>query len=45
MEPSAALGVATVLEDRERFTDRRLATVICGSNVMSADFEHWVINA
>ena len=45
VEPSAALGLATVLEDRERFADRRLATIICGSNVMSDDFKRWVRNA
>ena len=43
VEPSAALGVAAVLEDRERFGGRRIATVICGSNVMASDFERWVI--
>jgi threonine dehydratase len=42
VEPSAALGVAAVLENRERFAGRRLATIICGSNVMSDDFERWV---
>ncbi len=42
VEPSAALGVAAVLEDRERFAGRRIATVICGSNVMTGDFERWV---
>ena len=45
VEPSAALGVATILEDRERFADRRLATIVCGSNVMSDDFERWVLSA
>ena len=43
VEPSAALGVAAVLEDRERFAGRRIATVICGSNVMTSDFERWVL--
>jgi threonine dehydratase len=43
VEPSAALGVATVLEDRERFAGRRVATIICGSNVVSSDFERWVL--
>lgn len=33
-EPSAALGVAALLEDRERFAGRRVATVICGSNTL-----------
>src|SRR3954468_16160802 len=40
-EPSAALGVAAVLEDRERFAGRRVATIICGSNVMTSDFARW----
>ncbi len=42
VEPSAALGVAAVLEDPARFGGRRVATVICGSNVMPGDFERWV---
>ena len=33
VEPSAALGVAAILENRERFAGRRVATVVCGSNV------------
>ncbi|MBT2231153.1 pyridoxal-phosphate dependent enzyme [Nonomuraea sp. NEAU-A123] len=32
VEPSAALGVAAVLEDRDRFVGRHVVTVICGSN-------------
>lgn len=43
VEPSAALGVAAVLEDRERFAGRRVATIICGSNIMPSDFERWVL--
>ena len=43
VEPSAALGVAAVLEEPERFEGRRIATVICGSNVMTGDFERWVL--
>jgi len=43
VEPSAALGVAAVLEDRERFAGRSVATVVCGSNVTTADFERWVL--
>ncbi len=43
VEPSAALGVAAILENRDRFSGRRIATVICGSNVMHSDFERWVL--
>ncbi|MBI1379373.1 MAG: pyridoxal-phosphate dependent enzyme [Frankiales bacterium] len=42
VEPSAALGVAAVLEDPGRFAGRRVATVICGSNVAPEDFERWI---
>jgi threonine dehydratase len=42
VEPSAALGVAAILEDPQRFAGRRVATIICGSNVQPTDFQHWV---
>ena len=44
VEPSAALGVAAVLEDRERFRGRNVATIICGSNIMTSDFQRWVLD-
>jgi threonine dehydratase len=43
VEPSAALGIAAVLEDPERFAGRRVTTVLCGSNVAPADFARWVL--
>ncbi|GGV00200.1 threonine dehydratase [Actinomadura cremea] len=43
VEPSAALGIAAVLENPERFAGRRVATVLCGSNVEPADFARWVL--
>lgn len=45
VEPSAALGIAALLEDPARFRGRRVATIICGSNVEPADFERWVLGA
>ncbi|MET7439628.1 threonine/serine dehydratase [Streptomyces sp. NPDC005496] len=42
VEPSAALGVAAVLEDRDRFAGRHIATVICGSNVDMDAYRSWV---
>jgi threonine dehydratase len=32
-----------VLENRDRFAGRRVATVICGSNVTTDDYERWVL--
>jgi threonine dehydratase len=43
VEPSAALGIAAILEDRSRHRGKRVVTIICGSNVAQADFERWAI--
>jgi threonine dehydratase len=45
VEPSAALGIAAVLEQPERFAGRRVTTILCGSNVGPADFARWVLEA
>ena len=43
VEPSAALGIATLLEDRSRFAGQRVATIVCGGNVAPQDFRRWVL--
>ncbi|MEV7621798.1 pyridoxal-phosphate dependent enzyme [Actinoplanes sp. NPDC089786] len=43
VEPSAALGIAALLENPARFAGRRVATIICGSNVVPADHARWVL--
>lgn len=42
VEPSAALGVAAVLADRDRFAGRRVATIVCGSNVDTDSYRRWI---
>jgi threonine dehydratase len=42
VEPSAALGIAAILEDRERFAGKRVATILCGSNVDMEAYHRWV---
>ncbi|ANZ40203.1 threonine dehydratase [Lentzea guizhouensis] len=42
VEPSAALGVAAVLEDPERFAGRHVVTVVCGSNADLDAYLRWV---
>jgi threonine dehydratase len=42
VEPSAALGIAAILEDRGRFAGRHIVTIICGSNVDVDDYHRWV---
>ena len=43
VEPSAALGIAAILEDPNRFAGRRVTTILCGSNVGPADLARWVL--
>jgi len=42
VEPSAALGIAAVLEDPDRFAGRHVVTIICGSNVDLDAYRRWV---
>ena len=42
VEPSAALGIAAILEDRDRFAGRRVVTVVCGGNVDIDTYRRWV---
>lgn len=42
VEPSAALGIAAILEDRARFAGRRVVTIVCGGNVDLDAYRRWV---
>ncbi|MFF0013293.1 threonine/serine dehydratase [Streptomyces sp. NPDC005374] len=42
VEPSAALGIAAILEDRDRFAGRHVVTIVCGSNVDMDTYRRWV---
>jgi threonine dehydratase len=42
VEPSAALGIAAILEDRDRFAGRHVVTIVCGSNVDVDAYRGWV---
>ena len=41
VEPSAALGIAAILEDRDRFAGRHVVTIVCGSNVDLDAYRRW----
>lgn len=45
VEPSAALGIAAIAENRSRFAHRNVVTVICGNNIDSESFAKWVTTA
>ena len=42
VEPAAALGIATILENRDRFRGKTVATILCGGNISASDFEKCV---
>lgn len=42
VEPSAALGIAAILEAPERFAGQRAATIVCGNNVDANDYRRWI---
>lgn len=42
VEPSAALGIAAILENRDRFAGRHVVTIVCGSNVDLENYHRWV---
>jgi threonine dehydratase len=42
VEPAAALGVAAILEDPDRFAGRHVVTIVCGSNVDVDAYHRWV---
>jgi len=44
-EPAAALGVAAMLENRDRFAGMTVATILCGGNISTTDFEKWVVRS
>lgn len=41
-EPSGAVGIAAILEDRKRFSKGRVATVICGGNLTEEQCKAWL---
>lgn len=44
VEPSAALGIAALLENQSTFRGKHVASIICGSNVLPEMFKKWVIH-
>ena len=41
-EPSGAIGIAAILEDKHRFSGLKVATVICGGNLTEAQRTSWL---
>lgn len=41
-EPSAAIGIAALLEHPEAFRDELVGTIVCGSNLTGEQMERWL---
>lgn len=42
VEPAAALGLAAIIEDPDRFAGRHVVTIVCGNNVDMDTYGHWI---
>ncbi len=43
VEPSGAVGVAALLEDRARFQGQLVATILCGGNLTPQQIRQWLV--
>lgn len=42
VEPSAAVGIAAILEDPEKFSNKTVVSIICGSNLSEDQINNWL---
>ena len=42
-EPSGAVGLAALLENTGDFKNKKIATILCGSNLTSTQIKDWLI--
>ena len=40
-EPSGAVGIAALIENKDQFTNKTVATIICGGNVTEQQLKEW----
>ena len=43
-EPSAAVGIAAILDNKDRYRTKKVGAVICGSNLTSGQLKNWIMN-
>jgi threonine dehydratase len=42
VEPSGAVGLAAILENKNKFQNKTVATILCGGNLTEAQIKHWL---
>jgi threonine dehydratase len=43
-EPSAAVGIAAMADNKNRWRNKKIGTIICGGNVTPDQFKNWIMN-
>jgi len=43
-EPSAAVGIAAILDNKDRWRNKKVGAVICGSNLTPDQLKNWIMN-
>ena len=43
-EPSAAVGIAAMVDNKNRWLKKKIGTVICGGNLTPDQFKNWIMN-
>jgi len=43
-EPSAAVGIAAILENKDRWCSKKVGAIICGSNLTPNQLKNWIMH-
>jgi threonine dehydratase len=43
LEPAGAAGLAAIAQQREHWTGKRMATILCGGNLTDRQLRDWVL--
>ena len=44
-EPSAAVGIAAILDEKDRWRGKKVGAVICGGNLTPDQLKNWIMNS
>ena len=42
VEPSGAVGIAAILENKKKFEGKSVATIVCGGNLTEEQIKNWL---
>ena len=44
-EPSAAVGIAAILDEKDRWRSKKVGTIICGGNLTPDQLKKWIMKS